>query len=191
MSTHATELEMFGLKQTGKMNELSQAGASDTASVRHVARTPDEIDLRMLELLSEDGRISVRDLASRVGVSRANAHMRLARLRETGVIEGFSTQLNPKALGLEVTALIMLTVEQHDWRAARDAFESIPEIEYLGFTTGDFDFLALVRGPDMETIRDVVLERLHSMGHVRSTRTVFVLDEVRRRTPLSLVRERR
>jgi len=52
-------------------------------------------------------------------------------------------------------------------------------VEYLGFTTGTFDLVLLVRAPDMETLRDVVLERLQSMPEIRSTQTSFVLEELR------------
>jgi Lrp/AsnC family transcriptional regulator, leucine-responsive regulatory protein len=57
----------------------------------------------------------------------------------------------------------------------------MPEIEYCAFTTGEYDALALVRVPDVETLRDVILERLQSSEAVRATQTIFVLDEVVRR----------
>ena len=146
----------------------------------HFAGPLDSIDKNLVAELTRDGRVSVSDLAERVGTSRPNAHWRFQRLRDRGVIRGFTAVLDRRALGLEVTALIMISVEQDSWREVRAELESVEEIEYVAFTSGDFDFLILVRSHDMTAIRDVVLERLQSMGHIKSTKTVFVLDEGRR-----------
>ena len=54
----------------------------------------------------------------------------------------------------------------------------MPEVEYCAFTTGEYDALLLVRVPDVQTLRDVILERLQTSGSVRATQTIFALDEV-------------
>ena len=53
----------------------------------------------------------------------------------------------------------------------------LPGIEYLAFTSGGFDLVLLVRLPDIQDLRDVVLVRLHDIPAIRSTQTIFVLDE--------------
>jgi DNA-binding Lrp family transcriptional regulator len=138
----------------------------------------DRIDHRILEVLRDDGRISIAALGERVGVSRANAYTRLLRLREEGVIEGFTARVNSRRMGLGVAALVLLSVRQPDWRALRNELVEMPEVEYCALTTGTHDALILVRAPDVETLRDVVLERLQSLPMVQGTQTIFVLDEV-------------
>lgn len=144
---------------------------------RLVAPLLSEVDRRLVELLSEDGRRSVNELADRVGVSRANAYQRLARLRQQGVITGFTVRTDPRKLGLEVSALIIVNADQGSWRELRSQLEQLPGTEYVALTAGGFDFVLRVRVPDVETLRDVVLERLQSMPQVRSTQTMFILDE--------------
>jgi DNA-binding Lrp family transcriptional regulator len=144
---------------------------------RLVAPRLAEVDRRLVELLTEDGRRSVNELAARAGISRANAYQRLARLRHEGVITGFSVRTDPRKLGLEVSALVMVNADQGSWRQLRDQLEKLPGAQYVALTAGEFDFVVLVRVPDVETLRDVVLERLQSMPQVRSTQTVFILDE--------------
>jgi DNA-binding Lrp family transcriptional regulator len=139
----------------------------------------DEVDRRLLDLLRADGRLSVNELATRVNISRANAYQRLARLRETGVLRGVTIDVDPKRLGLEVTAFVLADIDQHKWRDLAGRLLELPGVEYLGFTTGTFDLVLLVRAPDMETLRDVVLDRLQSMPEIRSTQTSFVLEEFR------------
>ena len=147
--------------------------------------TLDDVDRRIVAALVDDGRLSVNELASRVGVSRATAYSRLDRLRSEGVITGFTATVDPTKLGLGVAALILVNVEQNEWRAARDELLHLPGVEYLAFTSGGFDMVALVRVASIEALRDVVLDHLHGATHVRSTQTVFVLDEQRRLIPLT------
>ena len=139
----------------------------------------DDVDRQVIDLLREDSRLSINELAGRVNISRANAYQRVNRLRQTGVIRRFTIDVDPKRLGLSVTALILVDIEQHSWREASERVMELPGVDYVGFTTGTFDLILRVRAADMETLRDVVLERLQAFPEVRSTQTSFVLEELR------------
>ncbi len=139
----------------------------------------DEIDRVMVRALLADGRLSVNALAERANVSRATAYGRFKRLCDTGVIRGFSALVDPAKVGLPITALILVNVEQNSWQEVRDELKSLPGLEYLAFTSGGFDMVLLVRVPDVVALRDVVLVRLHGSPRVRDTQTIFVLDEDR------------
>ncbi len=139
----------------------------------------DETDRRILHELVTDGRLSVNALAERASVSRATAYGRLKRLTDEGVITRFSAVVDPAKVGLPIAALILVNVEQHDWQIAKDELAGLPGLEYLAFTSGGFDMVLLVRVPDVVALRDVVLVRLHGSPHVRSTQTIFVLDDTR------------
>ena len=139
----------------------------------------DETDRRILRELVADGRLSVNALAERASVSRATAYGRMKRLTDEGVITRFSAVVDPAKVGLAIAALILVNVEQHNWRTARDELAALPGLEYLAFTSGGFDMVLLVRVPDVVALRDVVLVRLQGSPHVRSTQTIFVLDETR------------
>jgi DNA-binding Lrp family transcriptional regulator len=145
----------------------------------------DGVDRTLLEVLAEDARISVAALAERAGISRAAAYTRLDNLRDSGVIEGFSVRVNPARVGLGVTALVLISGRQPAWRSLRRRLVSMPEVEYCAFTTGEYDALLVVRVPDVETLRDVVLERLQASEEIRATQTIFVLEELVKR-PLVL-----
>lgn len=160
-------------------------GTRDRKAKQSVGRRPiDQIDLRILEELMSDARLSVRELAARVSISRANAHWRVARLREEGVIIGFGAEVNPKALGLDVVATIIVSLDQPGWRQAREALEALPEVEYVALTSGAFDCLVIVRAPDVGTIKNVVLERMLAIPQIKSIKSSFVLEEVRRKPVL-------
>jgi DNA-binding Lrp family transcriptional regulator len=139
----------------------------------------DDVDRMLVRELVGDGRLSVNALAERANVSRATAYGRFRRLCDSGVIRGFSAVVDPARVGLPITALILVNVEQSKWQAVRDELMALPGLEYLAFTSGGFDMVLLVRVPDVVALRDVVLVRLHGSRHVRSTQTIFVLDEDR------------
>src|SRR5688572_14996995 len=137
----------------------------------------DAVDKRILSLLRGDGRMSVNEVAQRASVSRATAYARLDRLRSDGVVTGFRAELDPASVGLPVTALILLNLEQKNWRDVHDVIGEIPGVQWSAFTSGAFDMVLLVRVPDVSALRDVVLVQLHGLKYVRSSQTVFVLDE--------------
>jgi DNA-binding Lrp family transcriptional regulator len=138
----------------------------------------DPTDLAIVAALVEDGRLSMNELAQRVNVSRATAYARLDRLRQHGVITGFTALVDRAKLGLPIAALILLDVDQHEWRELSDELRRLPGFDYLAVTSGEFDMVMLVRAPDIESLRDVVLTQLATLPRVRNTRTIFVLDEV-------------
>lgn len=149
----------------------------DELADRTPIRTIDETDRRLIGLLRDEARLSVSELAERANVSRANAYQRLGRLVRDRVIRRFTVDVDHRALGHAITALILMDIDQHAWRAVENEVMELPGVEFVALTTGTFDVVVLVRAADMETLRDVVLERLQSMPAVRSTQTSFVLEE--------------
>ena len=122
--------------------------------------------------------MSLTDLADRVSTSRSTAHTRLQRLIEEGIITGFRATVDPAAVGLGVAALVFVDVDQHDWRTLRDRLMAVDGVEYLAMCAGEFDMMLRVRAASIAAFRDVLLQRIQDIDGVRSTETVFILDEV-------------
>ena len=138
----------------------------------------DDADLRIIDLLRADGRMSMREVAARAHVSRANAYARLDRLRRDGVITGFTATVDPAAYGHGLSAYVTVKIRQRSWKAFRERLADVPEVEHAALVSGDYDMLLLVRTTDAHALRDLVLERLHSLPEVVTTQTLFILDEV-------------
>ncbi|MFB4317717.1 Lrp/AsnC family transcriptional regulator [Actinomadura sp. 21ATH] len=141
----------------------------------------DEVDRAIIAELLRDGRISVRALAERVHISRANAYARLTRLTGDGVITGFTAELAPERAGLGTSAYVSVTIEQNSWRAVSARLQEIRYVEHFAMVGGDYDVLVQVRAPDNAALRHVVLERIQDIPGVRATRTWLVFDEARGR----------
>ena len=137
----------------------------------------DDVDRRLLALLTEDGRASVNVLASRANVARSTVYTRLERLQREGVITGYTATVDHARAGRPVAALIFVNIEQHSWPAARAELRQLPGLQHLFLTSGTFDVVLLVRMADIAALRDVILVQLHGIRHVKATQTVFVLDE--------------
>lgn len=140
----------------------------------------DDVDRRLLEVLVDHGRVSVNELARLANVSRATAYARFERLRDDGTIRAFRADLDPARLGYGMTAIILIKVEQHGWPTVRERLGQLPGVEYVALTSGEFDFIVSVRAHDLSQLRDVVLRGLHSWTEIRTTETIFVLEEERR-----------
>lgn len=138
----------------------------------------DAVDRRILELLTRDGRASVREVAEQVCIGRATAHSRIRRLQDEGVIRGFSVLVDPRKAGAGLSAYVHIKIDQHSWKALREYVAELPGVEHVALVSGDYDLIALVRVNDAGDLRDVVLERLHAIDGVTATRTTFVLDEL-------------
>lgn len=141
----------------------------------------DDVDRKMIDLLRADARMSAPMLAERVAVGRATAYNRLDRLTESGAIAGFSARIDHTAVGLPVSALVLVNVRQGLWRDLRDQLRALPGVEWVGVATGRFDFVLLVRGDSLEHLRDVALHELQHIEGVRSAETIVLLDEIDQR----------
>ena len=137
----------------------------------------DDTDRRILDELVVDGRMSMRTLADRLHVSRANAYARVDRLQKSGVIRGFRADVDPVASGLATTAYVTLNLRQADWRRIREQLQALPGIAHIGLVGGDFDVILLVRARDNEDLRRLVLDEIQGMEGVLTTRTLLVFEE--------------
>ncbi|MFJ6434466.1 Lrp/AsnC family transcriptional regulator [Streptomyces sp. NPDC091416] len=141
------------------------------------ARPLDSIDGAILRLLQTDGRASIRSVADRVHVSRANAYARINRLIDDGVIRGFGARVNHERAGQGASAYITLKIVQNSWRTVREQLQALPGATHIALVSGDFDVLLLVHTPDNRSLRELVLTRIQAIPEVLSTRTLLVFEE--------------
>jgi Lrp/AsnC family transcriptional regulator, leucine-responsive regulatory protein len=138
----------------------------------------DAIDRRILTLLTDDGRLSVTELADAVHLSLSAASQRLRRLRETGAIERFTVRLGSGAVGRPIDALVDLQLTPGaPWSGIDDALRENPDVVDAVHVTGGFDYQIRVRTATIEDL-DRLLQRLKERLGVRETSTRMVLHTV-------------
>ncbi|WP_030055546.1 MULTISPECIES: Lrp/AsnC family transcriptional regulator [Streptomyces] len=137
----------------------------------------DRVDRSILRLLQQDGRASIRSVAERVHVSRANAYARISRMVEDGVIRGFTARVDHERAGQAASAYITLKIVQNSWRTVREQLLELPGVAHIALVGGDFDVLLLVHTADNRALRELVLNRIQSIPQVLGTQTMLVFEE--------------
>ncbi|HRY10505.1 MAG TPA: Lrp/AsnC family transcriptional regulator [Candidatus Nanopelagicales bacterium] len=149
-------------------------------------RSIDDIDLALLHALQADARAPISILSEAAGVSRATAYARLARLREEGVIEALTVTVNPKRVGLGVTAVILIRSTPDHWKTWASLVpivEAMEEVEYAADIAGEVDLLMLVRLRDIDHLQRFVTDELRRrVPGVGSVRTLLVLNQTPERS---------
>jgi DNA-binding Lrp family transcriptional regulator len=159
-------------------DHVSARPPANPSGVGRSVRPLDGPDRLILRELTKDARMSIRSLAERVHISRANAYARVDRLVADGVITGFSAQIAPERAGLGTSAYVSLSIEQNSWRDVSARLGQLPYVEHVSMLGADFDVLVLVRAPGNVALRDLVLDRIQGIPGVRTTRTWLVFDEL-------------
>ncbi len=149
----------------------------------------DGFDLRLLALLQADGRLSVQDLADRVGLSASQCSRRRARLEQSGVIAGYNARLDPQRLGFGVTAFVQVTLARHspdNARHFRALVARTSAIQQAHAVTGDADYLLKVVVQDLKSLGALVNDVLLPHGSVAQVRSVVALEELKNTEALPL-----
>ncbi len=150
----------------------------------------DRYDLRILEELQRDARISNQELAERIGLSPSPCSRRVKQLEDEGYILRQVALLNRKKLGLSLTAYVLIGMDRHTperFEHFQAAIHAHPEVMECCLVTGiDADYQLKVVVPDMEHYQRFLLGYLTRIEGVTSVRSSFVLDQVQASTALPL-----
>ena len=139
----------------------------------------DRLDAALIELLAAEPRVGVLEASRRLGVARGTVQARLDRLQDRGVITGYGPEVDPAALGYEVTAFITLEIRQvggHDPVAERLAV--IPEVLEVHTITGPGDLLCRVVARTNADLQRVIDAIVSADGVVRSATVISLATQV-------------
>jgi DNA-binding Lrp family transcriptional regulator len=139
----------------------------------------DELDRSILGLLAQNGRMSNAELAEQVGLAQSTCLGRVRALVQSGVIRSFTAEITPEALGLQLQALISVTLRAGA-RANLSEFmaqmRNHPQVIQIFFLGGTEDFIVHVAVRNSDEVREFVLEQLSNNASVANTRTNIVFD---------------
>ncbi len=142
----------------------------------------DLYDQAILRGLASDGRISITDLAHKIGLSKSPTQARLRRLEKAGVITGYRALFDPIRLGLNHVSFVEVRLSDTK-EAALQAFNAavakIPEIEQAHMIAGNFDYLLKIRTRDMMDYRRFLAEKISALPHVANTSTYVAMQAVK------------
>ncbi|MEM4989211.1 Lrp/AsnC family transcriptional regulator [Collimonas sp. H4R21] len=142
----------------------------------------DTIDLNILTLLQQNGRISNQDLAEQVFLSPSSCLRRVRILEETGIISRYSAVLSPEKLGLELDVFVQVTMRRdvESWHENfMQALQDYPEVVGSYIITGDANYLLRVKARNLKHYSAFVLEKLYKIPGVQDIRSNIVLQAIK------------
>lgn len=149
----------------------------------------DAVDLRILDVLQQDARVTNVELAERVGLSPSPCHRRVRIIEEAGLIQRYVALLDRQALGLGLTVFVEVSMEKKTAITAVAFQEEMirrPEVLECHIMNGEYDFLLRLAMPDVPRLRDFIMNDLLAVPNVAKTRSNFSLGEVKYTTALPL-----
>ena len=138
----------------------------------------DEIDRKILQVITQNARKPFKDVAELVGISRAAVHQRVQKMFDNGVITGSGYTVNPKALGYNLCVYVGLTLEKGSmYNEVSTELEKIPEVVESRFTLGAYSMLIKLYARDDQHLLDLLSNKLQGIHGVSNTETLTALDQ--------------
>nr|WP_294846439.1 Lrp/AsnC family transcriptional regulator [uncultured Sphingomonas sp.] len=123
---------------------------------RYVTRRLDTIDREIIAALTNDGRMTIRELAGQIGLSSPSVTERIHKLEDAGAIKGYSVLVDPKAFGLGIAAHVRIRARPGEVQRVAQMLLDTPEVVEADRVTGEDCFQAKLVVPDVETLETVV-----------------------------------
>ena len=149
----------------------------------------DEVDLKLLTLLQDDGRMTNADLARKVGLSPPSVLQRVRKLEDSGLVSKYTAILDADKMGYSLRVMAMVSLSLHQEKPIegfQKAVKEIPEVLEVLHVSGDFDFLLKIFVRDMADYERLVREQLSAIPGVGKIQSSFVLGVNKDTTSLPL-----
>jgi len=161
------------------------------AKINHFIRAmekTDELDRRILKIITQSARIPFKDVAEQCGVSRAAVHQRVQKMFDNGIITGSSYHVHPKMLGYQLCVYIGIKMEKASmYNQVIAALEQIPEVVEAQYTLGEFGLLIKVYAHDNEHLLELLNTKIQMVPGVADTTTLTTLAQpIYREIPIEI-----
>ncbi len=146
----------------------------------------DNLDKKILSILSKNARMPFKDVAMECNVSRAAIHQRVQKLMDNGVITGSGFDVNPKSLGYSTCTYVGITLEKGSmYKDVVKRLDHIPEVVECHFTTGPYTMLVKLYARDNEQLMNLLNGQLQEIPGVSATETLISLEQnIKREIPV-------
>lgn len=138
----------------------------------------DEIDLKILKRLQEDGRITNVELANSVGLTAPPCLRRMRALEEEGVINSYHAAIDPAKMGYTITVFAMVSLKSQaeaDLQAFEEHVQKLPEVRECYMLNGEIDFILKVVAKDLQQFQSFLTSQLTAAPNVASVKTSLTI----------------
>ncbi len=134
----------------------------------------DEIDLKILSFLQDDGRMTFKEIAARIGVAERTVRLRVASLKDEGVLSIVGV-VSPMKVGLKTVAVIQIVAEQQKIQQCIDELMALDEVRFVSLTSGDYQILSEVCVSSQEALGDLIEKKLNNITGILRMNTILEL----------------
>ncbi len=138
----------------------------------------DSIDLKLLALLQDNGRMTNVELAQKVGLTAPPCLRRIRALEQSGIIRGYHADIDASKMGYSITVFAMVSLKsqaESDLRAFETYLQSIPEVRECHMLNGEIDFMLKIVARDLQSFQELLTSRLTSAPNVNSVKTSLTI----------------
>ncbi len=138
----------------------------------------DNIDLKILALLSEDAKTPYTEIAKKVYVSGGTVHVRMRKMEEMGIVQGTTLNMDYSKLGYDITAFLGIYLEKNSmYDEVANELKKIPEVVKIHYTTGNYSIFCKIHCKDTKHLRDVLHDKIQRVDGIVRTETLISLEE--------------
>ncbi|MBR9998335.1 MAG: Lrp/AsnC ligand binding domain-containing protein [Cyclobacteriaceae bacterium] len=138
----------------------------------------DNVDLKILALLTEDAKMPYTEVAKRVFVSGGTVHVRMRKLEELGIVKGTTLRMDYSKMGYDITAFLGIYLEKSSlYDQVIKKLYNIPEIVKIHYTTGNYNIFIKLHCRDTNHLKDVLHDKIQKVEGIERTETIISLEE--------------
>jgi|APAra7269096979_1048534.scaffolds.fasta_scaffold00171_6 Lrp/AsnC family leucine-responsive transcriptional regulator len=142
----------------------------------------DEKDIAILQLLEEDAKMTIRDLAAKLNLSATPVYERIRKMEQAGVIRQYAAIVDPSKIDKALTVLCYISLKEHGKKAGAKFIKEItsfPEVMECLNISGQFDFMLKVQVKDMLAYHEFNVNKLGELDNIRHMESVFVMSVIK------------
>jgi Lrp/AsnC family leucine-responsive transcriptional regulator len=157
-------------------------------TLKESTRGLDKLDRHILKILQREGRISMKELGDRVGLSVTPCIERVKRMERDGIIVGYYAKVNPDSVGVKLLVFVEITLNHKSastFEKFRHEVSRIPEVQECHLVSGDFDYLIKARIQEMAAYRKLLGDILLQLPGAAQSKSYVVMEEIKETLELS------
>lgn len=138
----------------------------------------DNVDLKILNLLSEDAKMPYTEVAKKVHVSAGTVHVRMKKMEEMGIVKGATLKIDYSKLGYDITCFLGIYLEKSSlYDKVVVELKKISEIATIRYTTGNYNIFCKIYCKDTQHLKNVLHDKIQRVDGIESTETFISLEE--------------
>ncbi|BDD04116.1 Lrp/AsnC ligand binding domain-containing protein [Aureibacter tunicatorum] len=138
----------------------------------------DNVDLKILSLLTKDAKMPYTEVAKKVFVSGGTVHVRMRKLEEMGVVKGTTLDIDYAQMGYDITAFLGIYLQKSSlYDEVIDQLKLIPEIVKIHYTTGNYNIFVKIHCKDTKHLKDTLHDKIQKVEGIERTETIISLEQ--------------